>query len=233
MIFLETGFKFIDRGFKETLVLIPGWATDYRIFTPLELDYNYLLPLKVSPFDFVQILKGELEKRRIERVSLFGWSMGAFLAIGFALSAPECASELILLSVKERFDPEVLKDIELKLKENKKAYLYKFYLNFFSNNEQEELLWFKTRLLKKYLHKMEFEDLKSGLDYLSQARIDFSSLALLKGVRIFHGEEDKIIALEEARQIKSRLPLAELISLRGTGHISFLNQNFKQVFRNG
>lgn len=230
---METGFKFIDRGFKETIVLIPGWATDYRIFQPLELDFNYLLPLKFLPLNFVEKLKLELDKKKIKKISLFGWSMGAFLAIEFALVNPERVEELILLSIKERFDPVVLKNIELKLEENKQAYLYKFYLNFFSDNDKEELRWFKTRLLKKYLNEMEFGDLKSGLEYLSKARIDFQSLALFKKVRIFHGEEDRIVAFEEALQIKSRLPLAKLIGLKGIGHILFLKKNFTQVFYNG
>ena len=41
---MSVKFKYIDRQKPETAVLVPGWATDYRIFDTLDLDYNYLMP---------------------------------------------------------------------------------------------------------------------------------------------------------------------------------------------
>jgi len=52
MISLKSEFRFFNRGFKDTLVLIPGWATDYRIFNSLDLSYNYLLTTKLYHFNF-------------------------------------------------------------------------------------------------------------------------------------------------------------------------------------
>ena len=47
MISRKSEFKLIDRGFKDTILLIPGWAADYRIFDSLDLEFNYLLPMKL------------------------------------------------------------------------------------------------------------------------------------------------------------------------------------------
>ena len=36
-------FEWRARGFGHTLLLVPGWATDPRIFAPLDLEFNYLV----------------------------------------------------------------------------------------------------------------------------------------------------------------------------------------------
>jgi pimeloyl-ACP methyl ester carboxylesterase len=120
--------KFIDRGFKEHIVLIPGWATDWRIFAELDLNYNYLLPVEFDPFNFERELIEQLDKLSLDKISLFGWSMGGFLAAGFSANNPQRVHELIFLSIRQKHDPLLLKDIESKLKAGKNAYLYKFYL---------------------------------------------------------------------------------------------------------
>jgi len=78
-------FKYLDRGSDKTIVLIPGWATDYRIFDSLNVKFNYLLPLDFSPDTFENVILNALEEKGIEKVSLFGWSLGAFLAAEFSI----------------------------------------------------------------------------------------------------------------------------------------------------
>ncbi len=85
----------------------------------------------------------------------------------------------------------------------------------------------------RYLEEMKLEDLIYGLDYLSGGRICPESLAPLKKIRFFHGLEDKIAPFEEIAAIKSCLPQAELVSMPQTGHIPFLNRNFKDKFYHG
>ncbi len=223
-------FKSFNRGFKKTIALIPGWATDYRIFNTLELNYNYLLPIECHPFNFAKELRESLDRESIDRISLFGWSMGGFLAADFASKNPDRVDELILLSVQKKFSPDLLEDIKLMLKKNKKAFLYRLYLNSFSEADKEGLTWFKQRLLMSYIDELKLEDLLCGLDYLSRTQINPESLAGIKKIIIFHGREDKIASFNEAQQIKSELSQAEFICLRGTGHVTFLNQKFKEKF---
>lgn len=218
--------KFIDRGFKENIVLIPGWATDWRIFGNLYLNYNYLLPVEFDPFSFEKELMQELNKRLLSKISLFGWSLGGFLAAEFAVKNPERIEELSLLSIRQRFDHAVLKSIESKLKVNKEAYLRKFYFSFFCDSEEKMQVWFKRNLLNNYLEEMELNNLINGLSYLSEAKIAPGLLSGFKKIKIVHGSEDKIVPLNEVIAIKSQLAAAKFICLPQTGHVPFLAFGF-------
>ncbi len=226
-------FKLLDRGFKDTIVLIPGWATDYRIFSGLDLSYNYLLPVNFSLSNFKRDLPEFLNKKSIDRVSLFGWSLGGFMAAEFALENPRKIDELILLGIRKKFERAALKEAEAGLRKNKRGYLYKFYHQCFSEDERQELGWFKKHLLMRYLKEMKSEDLLYGLDYLSGSRIQPESLAALKKIRLIHGLQDKIAPFKEAAAIKSCLPQAELVCMPQAGHIPFLSRDFKDKFYHG
>ena len=230
MISVESKFRIAKRGFENTIVLVPGWATDYRIFDTLDLNYDYLLPIDFNPAGFENTLKEFLKAESIGRVSLFGWSQGGFLASDFASRNPENINELILTGIRKNYDQKTLEEIKLKLTKNKRAFLYKFYLDCFSPADNQARSWFKSRLLKDYLDNMSVEQLIEGLDYLSRAGINTESLSGIKKIRIFHGTEDRIAPLQEALEVKSCLPQAEFIRIDGSGHLVFLNPDFKERF---
>jgi pimeloyl-ACP methyl ester carboxylesterase len=223
-------FKLLERGFDKSVVLIPGWASDYRIFDALDLNYNYVLPVGGNPFNFAEDLLEFLNRKLPGKVSLFGWSMGGFMASDFASKNPEKVEELILVSVQKKYDPKILEEIKLKLKQNKKGFLFWLYSNCFSEKDKEGADWFKQHLLETYTEELSLEELTSGLDYLSKTQINPVSLAKIKRIRIFHGEEDKIAVYDAAHQIKLELSQAKLICLPGIGHTPFLNKQFKEVF---
>jgi pimeloyl-[acyl-carrier protein] methyl ester esterase len=201
-------------GLNDTIVLIPGWATDCRIFKAVESSKIF----KEKPAD---------------KISLLGWSLGGFMAAEFASKHPDTIDELILVSIRTKYDPAGLADIKQLLMKDKKAYLYKFYLESFSKEDKEGLAWFKKNLLKSYLQDTKTEDLIRGLDYLSQASIDPERLRQVEKIRIFHGTEDTIAPLGEAEEIGLRLPQAEFIKITGAGHCPFLNRDFRDTFYNG
>jgi len=230
---LSAGFRFIDRGFRHTLVLLPGWASDGRIFGNLDLDYNYLIPLRTALTTFEKDLANLLRKQSLSKISLLGWSLGGFLACDFARKFPDRVNELILLGIRERFKDSVLKDAEEALRKNRRAYLYRFYLNCFSDADHESLSWFKKNLLTDYLAGMDLKTLVRGLNYLGRCRIEPSLLAGIKKIAIFHGSQDKIAPLGEALNIKSRLPGARFVRMEKLGHIFFLNPKFKENFGRG
>src|SRR3989338_11130875 len=118
MISVKSKFNVVKRGFKDTIVLAPGWAMDYRIFDSLDLNYNYLLPVDFSPAHFADNLSAFLDASSIGRVSLFGWSQGGFLASDFASANPGKINELILAGIRGRYDREALEEIKLKLAKN-------------------------------------------------------------------------------------------------------------------
>lgn len=223
-------FKLIDRGFRGFLVLIPGWANDFRIFDTLNLDYNYLVPIKFYPFNFNDGLTKILNRESIKRVSLFGWSLGGFLAQEFALNNHKLIEELLLVSIRKRYEPKALGEIKSQLFKNKKAFLYKFYLECFSDSDLEGLAWFKKNLLGDYCRGMELNYLIDGLDYLSQVKLKTDYLARIKKLRIFHGRKDAIASFKEAALLRDDLPLVDFVSMPECGHIPFLSGNFRDKF---
>lgn len=222
--------KFINRGFKDNLILIPGWATDWRIFDRLELNYNYISLREFSPYNFVDSLSHYLENNHIDKISVFGWSMGSFLAADFTVKNQSKVKELYLLSILKKYNPEVLEGIKDKLMKNKTAWLYKFYLDCFSRQDSEGLKWFRKELLKDYLKKLELSKLCEGLDYLSEAGLDLGVLAKVGHLKIFHGLEDAIAPFRQAYAIKDKLPNAEFVAIQNTGHALFLTPLFKEIF---
>lgn len=230
MMSVQSSFKFCYRSFKDTIVLIPGWGTDYRIFSTLSLNYNYLLPIRFIFFNFNEQLLSQLDKLSLKNVCIFGWSQGGFLACDFASKYPQRVKNLILLSIRQRYNPFALEEVKMELKKNKKAYLYKFYLKCFSSQDKEGSRWFRKNLLKKYLDEIETEQLISGLEYLSSVQINHQALNKVKKITMFHGKMDKIAPFEESNQIKFLLPQTEVILLSELGHILFLNQSFTEQF---
>lgn len=229
MISAQLQFKSLERGFQKTLVLIPGWASDYRIFDSLDLKYNYVLPVEFDPFYFEESLKKFLKEHAQEKISILGLSLGGFVAAEFAAMNPGLVDELILVSIRHRYNLKALQDIEFKLQENRKAFLYKFYLNCFSAADKEGLRWFKQNLLKKYLEEMAPDVLVRGLDYLSSTYLRPGSLSAVRKLKFLHGSKDLIAPIKEAQTIKSYLPHAEFICVENSGHLFHLNPNFKLI----
>jgi pimeloyl-ACP methyl ester carboxylesterase len=218
--------KFVNRGYKENLVLVPGWATDYRIFGCLDLPYNYLLPSSYSPFGFAQGLRQGLEKNGLAAASILGWSMGGFLALDFSSANCGMVKELFLLGMRKKYPQAALREINLKLVKNKKAWLYKFYQDLFAFKEAEGWRWFKQELLRDYLGAMGLEDLIAGLEYLWRPELRPEHFAKINKIKIFHGAQDTVAPLAEAEELSFYQERAEFIRLENSGHALFFNPDF-------
>ena len=223
-------FKLFDRGFDDTMLLIPGWATDYRIFAPLDVEFNYLISIKLSPFDFRDKLLDSLSDNRSDVISILGWSMGYFLALDFASEYPDRINNgiIFMVSARCRYEKALIEGIKIRLRKNRAGYLYKFYKECFSEGEKESLYWFKSNLLSSYINEMNLDVLFKGLDYLSNAQIKTHDLKKVN-ITFLHGESDKIAPIEEALKISKNLPQAKFISIKGAGHIPFLRSNFNRI----
>lgn len=224
MISVKPRFKYIDRKKNDLLVLVPGWASDWQIFRHLDLEFNYLLPLKFSPFSFEQSLLETLRENSFKKISLFGWSLGGFLAAEFASKYPIYIDRLILVSIRKQYQKQQLKQIRIFLEKNKKAYLYKFYTQCFS--KRENYPWFKQNLLESYCQQLDLDYLLGGLDYLEHAQINPALLNTVKKIQIIHGEDDAVAPIQEVTQLKGNLPQAKFTAIKETGHMPFLKENF-------
>lgn len=230
MISVKSEFEFRNRGFKDILVLIPGWASDWRIFDGLELDYNYLFVTKLYAPDFNRKLLSQMEQLKIDKVSIFGISLGGFLAAEFACAYPAKITKLILLGMRRCYDRQLLENVKREILADPRPWLYKFYLNCFSKADRQGLAWFRKNLLREYLDKLNSDELIQGLDYLASHTLSAQGLRRLADIRIFHGSDDIIAPLKEVLEIKPDLPQAKFTLLKDKGHLFFLGSNFRESF---
>ncbi len=213
-------FKITNNRRDGSLILLPGWATDHRIFEKLDLPYNYILPVPFSPNTFETEFLEFAEQNNIKKISVFGWSLGGYCAADFAVKHPEMVEELILVSVKKKYDKEGIDTVKRHIKDSRKAYLYKFYYECFSKDETEKLKWFKGALMKEYLDKFDAEKLFEGLDYLLNTQLDINKLKNLK-VKFIYGMKDRIVPLNEIIALKKELPDGEFVFIDEGGHLPF------------
>ena len=221
-----TKFKFINRGYSATLVLLPGWASDHRIFETLDFAYNYIIPVNFVPTAFKENLLRTLQENSLSKVSILGWSLGGFAACEFSAEYSSHIEELILVGIKQKYKQVDLELIKRYLNKNKKAYLNRFYVQCF--HDSKYLDYFKENFAKKYHEDFMLDVLLKGLDYLGTTEIKAGSLKMIKKIKIIHGEFDNIASLEEAKMVKDGLPQAEFIVVKGMGHMPFLNPDFRK-----
>ncbi len=220
-------FEYLDRGAGRTLVLLPGWAADEKVFEPLRLEYDYLIRKNFSPAGFRDSLCRELAARGIKRISLFGWSLGGFLAADFCREHPLLVEELFLVSVRRRYPPSEVQALKRELALDRSGCLRRFYRRWFSPTDDGRLR-FRERLLAKYLEEMPEPDLLAGLDYFSRTSFPPGGF---RGIRVVfvHGGEDRIAPKEEAKDLATETAGAEFVLLPGAGHAPFLNSGFTGV----
>lgn len=223
-------FTYLDRGFKEAMVLIPGWATDERIFRNLGLDYNYILAEGPSIKGFNLRLQNFLSANFPQKVALFGLSLGGFLAYDFAAQNPSLVKELVLVGVRRKYPALILALVREQLIKNKPTFLSMFYQQCFSPGQREEFLDFKKNLMLDFIREMGTEELCLGLDYLGSREINLKTLTGIPKIRIIHGEVDSIAPVSEAREISVGLPQVYFQEIKAGGHLPFLSPDFRSIF---
>lgn len=210
-------FKYINRGKESVTVLLPGWATEYRIFDALDLNTDYIVPLDFWPFGFEVALLEALERYGIKKISLLGCSMGGFVAAEFASKHRELTDALTLIGIRRRYKKDEMLDVRRNLKKNRKAYLYKFYNWCF--HDAHSVARFKERLLDDYMEEFDLDCLLKTLDYLEGCELRPEALKDIDRIKIIHGEYDRIAPIAEALDVKNNLPQAEFVTVKGAGHI--------------
>ncbi len=224
----KSSFELLKRGYDNILLLIPGWATDWRIFENLDLPFDYLVPKRFSPFDFAEELLFAINEACYGRLSVFGWSMGAILASKLAAGHPKMFKEIILVSARPRYDAKAIDDIKQHVNNNRKGFLRRFYNDFFSESEEAIALGFRRGLMRDYISGMNPAILMNGLDYILEARLYPDRLGACD-VTFVHGTADRIAPIKEARTICGNLPRSRFIPIEGAGHAPFLRSDFRKI----
>lgn len=220
------GYRYLNRGHNRILVLIPGWAFDAKIFEPLDLDFDYLVPRKIDIARFNADLADALFQKKIKEVSLLGWSMGGFLAVGFLKEYGEAVRDIFLVSMRRSYSRQEIRSESTELKKDPTAYLTAFYRNCFMG-QTHAFRWFKKHLFRSYIENFDLGSLLRGLDYLMQQELE---PALLKrdNTHIIHGKKDRIAPLSEILEFLGAPPFPPVSIIEKTGHLPFLEPGFKE-----
>jgi pimeloyl-ACP methyl ester carboxylesterase len=218
----------VERGKTKDMLFLPGWATDRRLFIPLELEYNYIFPAEgFLIFSGSKEILRAFRENASRKVSLLGFSLGGFLALDFVVNYPELVDEIFLVGIRKKYTPREISELRRNLSRNKKACLYSFYNMCF--HQKEEWDWFRNELYPDYVQKFSLDILLAGLDYLEGVEISSQSLQDIQNLNFIHAEYDRIAPLQEVLLLKEKLPQAEFWLIKDSGHIPFLNPQFKAL----
>ncbi len=208
-------------------MLVPGWASDHRIFDSLDIEYNYLLPVDFSPNKLADDLPAALREYKLQTISALGWSMGAFAIWGLLSRYPDVIEKAFLVSARRGYSKTNNDNIKTLLEKNRRGFLIKFYSECFSIEDRSSFGIFKSGIMKDYLECMDLKRLVEGLDYLSEHTIEPCRLSGTK-VRFIHGAQDAVAPLDEVKELASQMPETKLITIEGAGHMPFLSPDFKE-----
>jgi pimeloyl-ACP methyl ester carboxylesterase len=213
--------QYKNRGYDRTLLLVPGWGFDERIFEPLSLPYNHLL--YTSPD--MRYLEDAVLAADCGALDMMGWSQGGVALAGLATRHPDRVAQLILVGVRPLYPAEGLVEIKGLLLRSRATYLKCFYK---ACLDRVDVPWFRQTLQEDYLARMTLEDLISGLDWLAHVGLDVKALQNLACVTLIHGAEDQVAPVQEARALAMQLPRAQYCEVTGAAHAVFLHPNFAE-----
>jgi hypothetical protein len=224
-------FLFIHRGFEKTLLFLPGWAFDHKIFKSCDLPFNYVFPLdSFLKKDFFEDFFFFIRQNKISSLSVLGWSMGGFF-VADLLKKIENILEIqcvYLLNIRSYFNESELDQKINKIKTDKINALKEFYKFVFLGHSHEYRM-FKSELEGDYINRFSEDELINGLNYLRNKQINLSFARNIKTI-VIHGSHDRLV-LSDMRPRPSDDP-SIFTYVFNTGHLSFFSKEFKEMFSN-
>jgi len=217
------GWSFQPRGYERTAVLLPGWATDTRIFSPLELPFNLITPHRLITRD-IDSLAVYLPTIGCDRVLLIGWSLGGFAAMNFARRFPHLVAHQVLIGIRRHYPDDQLGEIDEALRDDPPRCLTGFYRQCFLPAQRKDYRWFRAALEPAYLRDFYEHELHDGLYALAEAEV-MSDMLTCCPTTIIHGEQDIIAPAAEARELAAQTGTPFHL-LPNTGHAAFLSDEF-------
>ncbi|MCK4604332.1 MAG: alpha/beta hydrolase [Deltaproteobacteria bacterium] len=218
-------FELIHRGHERSLVLIPGWGFCSDIFSSLNLSYDYILPKGPVYRDISTELHDFLLSMDIAKVSILGWSLGAYVALDFQAGYSDMVETVYVISLRRAFDHEEILSQLKALEADPVVALKQFYRRCFLG-QSADYHWFSNALEESSIRQWDMPGLRKGLIYLNGKTEDLSKCAGTQ-LRIFHGERDVIAPLDK---VPEPPPGVAIDVIPGTGHLPFLSSEFKRRF---
>lgn len=206
------------------LLFLPGWGFDARIVALYRLFRGRTLILPesfVDPYVLLASLPIFLQQKKIEKISITGWSMGAQIALDFFLTNPHQVADLTLISMRDHWPIEELDIIRSAITKNMSAYMNGFYRKCFLG-DKKSYQFFVQHLQEKYLCTLDTKLLLTGLDYLESFNLP-PRFPEGVAVHMIHGTKDLIAPIKEM----PRIPGATCEIFPSCGHVVLLNTGRK------
>ena len=222
--------EFVVRGEgAPEVVLLPGWATDGRVFSGLYARSATVTTGPLRPDGFPRRLAAFLDRAGANGpVTLVGWSLGGFLAAEFAREFPERVGRAVLVGVRRAYPADTLAAVRERLLRDRTACLSGFYAQCFLPTQTVSFRRFRAELQPDYLRRMDEETLLAGLSYFAGARLSGDLLPRCPVVLV-HGEQDAVAPAAEAEGVARESGRAAFHRIPGAAHAAFLADGFRAV----
>src|SRR3569833_3611624 len=89
-----------DPTSRRAALLLPGWATDHRVFDLTRFTSTVIAPVDLQTADIADSLVDYLDTHGITTVDVYGWSLGGATAIRLARTRPERIGRLVLAGLR-------------------------------------------------------------------------------------------------------------------------------------
>lgn len=227
------------------------WQEARRYLEPRYRLHTLNLSLAESLTSYRDAVLDLIAQNGLTKVILLGWSLGSLVAIQVASRVSSIVDGLVLVSGTSRFageqsqvplkktsdkeatlagtpDPvtmpaSLVRKMKKRLRQNPEQTLTDFYQLMFSAAERARGV--AGGIMDRHLRwgrVWDQAEAQAGLDFLLQADLRSELSRLNCPTLLLHGAEDKICPLQGARFMQGQLPLAQLISYPGVGHVPFL-----------
>ena len=215
-----------------SVVLLPGWATDGRIFEGVLPGVTAVTTGPLRPEGFLRRLASFLDRSVRRPVMIVGWSLGGFLAAEFAREHRDRVRRVVLVGIRRAYPEGEVAAVLRSLSTVPGGYLSGFYARCFYPSQMPAYRRFRSGLQQAYLREMDVGALRDGLSWLAGAKLSGEALPACP-VAIVHGEEDVVAPIAEAEGVARESGRATFHPLPGAAHAAFLADGFRAVVADG
>jgi pimeloyl-ACP methyl ester carboxylesterase len=230
-------FAYTRHGNGSPLMLLHGYPLDGSIWSevvPLLVDrFELIIPdlrgfgestTVKTPYTmdtFASDVLGLLDHLSFEKTALAGHSMGGYVALAFAKNYPDRLSGLGLVSSQALADAPERKqgryDTAAQVSEKGVGVVVEAMTSKFTSDPRVQAV------AQSVMEQQKPDGIIGALKAMAE-REDLS--ARLSDFRfplvLVHGDQDALIPVERAREIKAAVPRANLAELKGVGHLPML-----------
>ena len=209
-------------------VFLPGWGFAGRIIALTHPDICWLTTEHfIRPATLVGDLTAFLAAENILSVNLIGWSLGANLALDFALDQPEKIASLTLCSLRRQWPAPEIEAIRAELARQPESFLISFYRKCFLGYKKLHTV-FHQELEGHFVHEARQDPaaLEEGLQALADFTFPADDLLRrrLDGIdtHVIHGRKDVVAPVDQ----RGEIPRARTKIIKNGGHAVFADPDF-------